>query len=99
VLGDRFGSSCDPRLTGRIERAFRAHGFSVARNAPYAGGYTTRRYGRPKRDFHAVQIEINRDLYMDEQAVATNSGFEQLQQTLAGIVDEILSVADQIGQR
>lgn len=99
VLGDRFGSSCDPRLTGRIERAFRAHGFSVARNAPYAGGYTTRRYGRPKRDFHAVQIEINRGLYMDEHAVATNSGFEQLQQTLAGIVDEILSVAGQIGQR
>jgi N-formylglutamate amidohydrolase len=99
VLGDRFGSSCDPRLTGRIERAFRANGFSVARNAPYAGGYTTRRYGRPKRDFHAVQIEINRGLYMDEQAVETSAGFAQMQQVLSAIVVEILDVATQIGRR
>lgn len=99
VLGDRFGSSCDPRLTGRIERAFRAQGFSVARNAPYAGGYTTRRYGRPKRGIHAVQIEINRGLYMDEQAVVAHSGFAQLQDVLSGIIEEILTVAAQIGPR
>ena len=65
VLGDRFGSSADPRLMARIERSFRAQGFTVARNAPYAGGYTTRRYGRPRRGIHALQVEINRGLYMD----------------------------------
>jgi N-formylglutamate amidohydrolase len=99
VLGDRFGSSCDPRLTGRIERAFRAHGFSVARNAPYAGGYTTRRYGRPKRDFHAVQIEINRGLYMDELAVTASTGFEPLQRILSEIVIDIIDVAGKISRR
>ena len=99
VLGDRFGSSCDPRLTSRIERAFRAQGLSVARNAPYAGGYTTRRYGRPKRDFHALQIEINRGLYMDEHTVIQNAGFEPLQQVLSDVVTEILTVANLISAR
>ncbi|MDX1294261.1 MAG: N-formylglutamate amidohydrolase, partial [Hyphomonas sp.] len=65
----------------------------------YAGGYTTRRYGRPKRGIHAVQIEINRGLYMDEQAVVTHSGFAQLQDVLSGIIEEILTVAAQIGPR
>lgn len=69
VLGDRFGSSCTSQLTNLAEREFRKAGFSVVRNAPYAGGYTTRRYGRPKRHIHALQIEINRALYMDEQLV------------------------------
>ena len=99
VLGDRFGSSCDPRLTSRIERAFRGLGLSVARNAPYAGGYTTRRYGRPKRGFHAIQIEINRGLYMNEDTVTQSAGFEPLQQKLSDVVTEILSVADLITSR
>lgn len=97
VLGDRFGSSCDPRMTGRIERAFRARGLSVARNAPYAGGYTTRRYGKPKRGVHALQIEINRGLYMNEHTISVSSGFEDLRQTISATIEEILLSAQQIG--
>ncbi|KCZ90037.1 N-formylglutamate amidohydrolase [Hyphomonas johnsonii] len=93
VLGDRFGSSCDPRLTGRVERAFRAQGLSVARNAPYAGGYTTRRYGRPKRGVHALQIEINRGLYMDEHAIAPSDRFDSIRAIVADVTAEILAVA------
>ncbi|MBK8198191.1 MAG: N-formylglutamate amidohydrolase [Acidobacteria bacterium] len=93
VLGDRFGSSADPRLMARIERSFRAQGFTVARNAPYAGGYTTRRYGRPRRGVHALQVEINRGLYMDEQRITRASGFSALKDALQKVIAEIIDAA------
>jgi N-formylglutamate amidohydrolase len=93
VLGDRFGSSADPRLMARVERSFRANGFSVARNAPYAGGYTTRRYGRPRRGIHALQIEINRSLYMDEHRITRASGFSALKDALQHVITDIIDAA------
>lgn len=66
VLGDCFGTSCAPGVIEAAERTLRDHGYTVNRNAPYAGGFTTRHYGRPRQGVHALQIEINRDLYMDE---------------------------------
>ena len=57
-------------------------GYLVARNAPYAGGHTTERYGRPARRVHALQIEINRSLYLDEAAMRPNHGFERLKKDL-----------------
>lgn len=83
VLGDRFGSSCDNRLTSIAERTFRDLGYTVKRNAPYAGGYTTRCYGRPKRGIHALQIEINRGLYMDEHLVTKNARFDDCRRDMA----------------
>ncbi len=85
VLGDRYGSSCDNRLTSVAERTFRGLGYSVSRNAPYAGGYTTRCYGRPKRGVHALQIEINRRLYMDEQKVVRHANFDVVRQDLMAV--------------
>lgn len=70
ILGDRFGRSCAPQLTARIERLLREMGYSVARNEPYAGGYCTIRYGRPGAGVHAIQIEINRRLYMDQRRIS-----------------------------
>ena len=93
VLGDRFGSSADPRLMARIERSFRAQGFTVARNAPYAGGYTTRRYGRPRRGIHALQVEINRGLYMDEQRITRASGYGALKDALQQVMADIVEAA------
>ncbi|MGQ9370718.1 N-formylglutamate amidohydrolase [Azospirillum sp. ST 5-10] len=66
VLGDCFGSACAAAVTDAADRVLRAKGYTITRNAPYAGGYTTRHYGRPRRGVHALQIEINRDLYMEE---------------------------------
>ncbi|WP_448188732.1 N-formylglutamate amidohydrolase [Azospirillum sp. sgz301742] len=66
VLGDCFGSACAPVVIDTAERLLRSKGYTVNRNAPYAGGFTTRHYGRPRTGVHALQIEINRDLYMDE---------------------------------
>jgi N-formylglutamate amidohydrolase len=90
VLGDRFGSACAPELTRLVERQLEAMGYRVARNAPYAGGYTTEFYGRPGEGVHALQIEINRAVYLDESTLTPTAGFirlkrdiEQLGRTLA----------------
>lgn len=93
VLGDRFGSSCSARLTSLLERRFRKLGLSVARNAPYAGGYTTLRYGRPRRGLHTIQIEIRRDLYMDEMAVRKTDGFAALCGCITEVIGEISAFA------
>ncbi len=78
VLGDRFGAACSPKLTGLVERELEAMGYRVARNAPYAGGYTTEHYGRPAKRTHALQIEINRALYMDETTREPTEGLARL---------------------
>lgn len=66
VLGDNHGEACAPELVGSVETWLREAGLRVQRNQPYAGGYTTQRYGRPATRRHVLQIEINRALYMDE---------------------------------
>ncbi len=78
VLGDRFGASCRAEITTAAERTLRSLGYKVARNAPYAGGHVTQTYGRPHRNRHALQIEINRRLYLDEARVERTDGFERL---------------------
>lgn len=94
VLGDRFGSSCCGRLTSAVERAFRRLGYRVARNAPYAGGYTTRQYGRPRRGIHVLQIEIRRDLYMDETLVKKTAGFSSLQADIFSVCNDLAAHVD-----
>lgn len=86
VLGDRYGGSCNSRLTSQVERQFRRLGYSVARNAPYAGGYTTMKYGRPGLGVHALQIEIRRDLYMDEQRVVRHERFDTVRTDLDKVI-------------
>ncbi|WP_207455380.1 N-formylglutamate amidohydrolase [Azospirillum sp. SYSU D00513] len=66
VLGDCYGTACAPALIDTAETVLRDLGYAVGRNAPYAGGYTTRHYGQPRQGVHALQIEISRDLYMNE---------------------------------
>jgi N-formylglutamate amidohydrolase len=82
VLGDRFGAACSAAVTGLVERELGAMGYRVARNAPYAGGYTTEHYGRPGRKVQALQIEINRALYFDEGAMRLTAGFATLKRDL-----------------
>jgi N-formylglutamate amidohydrolase len=82
VLGDRFGSACAPGLTRLVERELEGMGYRVARNAPYAGGYTTEFYGRPQEGMHALQIEINRAVYLDEAALKPTAGFARLKRDL-----------------
>ncbi len=78
VLGDRFGAACTRKLTDLVERELEAMGYRVARNAPYAGGYTTEHYGKPLQKTHALQIEISRALYMDEKTLEPTEGLAKL---------------------
>lgn len=82
VLGDRFGAACHGRITETAERALESMGYRVMRNAPYAGGFTTEFYGQPSRGRHALQIEINRSLYLDEASVTPHAGFPRLKADL-----------------
>jgi N-formylglutamate amidohydrolase len=93
VLGDRFGAACAGVLPGRVERELEAMGYRVARNTPYAGGYTTEHYGQPQRRAHALQIEINRALYLDEATLSPTSGFEALRTHIEQLT-ETLAKAD-----
>lgn len=85
VLGDRFGASADCKITRFLKDALTALGYEVHMNRPYAGGYITEHYGRPARDVHAVQIEINRGLYLDELTLRPTTGFDELQRDLQNL--------------
>ena len=86
VLGDRFGASCRSAVTEAAERILCGLGFSVKRNEPYAGAFTTAHYGRPGRGVHALQIEVNRRLYMNEATVARSSGFPKLKRKISRFI-------------
>jgi len=90
VLGDRHGASCHPALTDVASALLREAGYRVARNKPYAGGYTTETYGRPERGVHALQIEISRGLYMNEATMTRTTGFATLARDFTGFVDRLV---------
>lgn len=86
ILGDRYGTSCAPLISHTIEEVLRNQGYQVVRNSPYAGGYITDCYGRPGQGQHAVQIEINRALYMDEKLVAPSDGFSRVKDHMSALI-------------
>jgi N-formylglutamate amidohydrolase len=92
VLGDNHGEACAVHLVAFAERFFTEQGLKVQRNQPYAGGFTTQRYGRPAVNRHTLQIEINRALYMDEvrlERLPTLPAMEQVVSAfLEGIAEE-----------
>ena len=92
VLGDAYGASCHPALTLAAEAKLRSFGYAVHRNMPYAGGYTTRHYGNPAQGQHALQIEINRALYMDEENYARRAAFETVKAHLAQLVAHLARI-------
>ncbi|MFN3659317.1 MAG: N-formylglutamate amidohydrolase [Pseudolabrys sp.] len=78
VLGDRYGTSCTGVVGETVERTLREMGYTVSRNKPYAGGFITEHYGNPSAGLHAIQLEINRGLYMDERHYQRSPGFARL---------------------
>jgi len=92
VLGDRFGAAASPAISRLMERELRDLGLVVARNAPYAGGYTTEHYGRPDAGVHAVQIEVNRALYVDQKSLTLTAGFAELKQKLERLFARLIAI-------
>ena len=94
VLGDRFGTSCATEVIEHAELALLELGFRVARNEPYAGAHTTSHYGRPAENVHALQVEINRALYMEEARYARSDGHAELIQRLGEFVRIMAEIED-----
>jgi N-formylglutamate amidohydrolase len=87
VLGDRCGHACEPQIVDFFDRKLSALGLKVVRNQPYAGGYITQKYGQPHLGRHAIQIEVNRALYLDEKTLIRHSGFNRLKSALDSVFE------------
>jgi len=96
VLGDAHGTACNPMVTQFIERALIDLGYIVRRNDPYAGGYITRHYGRPREQVHVMQLEIARELYMDESRIERLPGFGAVQQDMTTLIEAIARTASRL---
>lgn len=96
VIGDRYGTSCAPLLPDRVEETMGGLGYSVERNKPYAGGFITEHYGNPASGLHAVQLELNRAIYMDERRRERGPRFEQVAADFA-ILAEVLATTISFG--
>ena len=86
VLGDLRGVSCDAGVTDRAHAILARRGWSGCRNDPYAGAFITRHYGRPDRRVHALQLEISRGLYMDEDQLTAAPGFAAVSNVLCELI-------------
>jgi N-formylglutamate amidohydrolase len=94
VLGDRFGHSCDPAIMDAADHILRHHGYEVTRNKPYAGGFITEHYGDPRQGWHALQIEINRALYMDEATLDLLATFDELRNHLREMIAAVIDAVE-----
>src|SRR5215469_14644753 len=92
VLGDRYGTSCVAAIADTVEAALTAAGYSVSRNKPYAGGFITEHYGNPPAGLHAIQLEINRALYMDERRYEQIASFRRLAADLETLADRLAAI-------
>jgi N-formylglutamate deformylase len=92
VLGDRYGTSCVPAVAETIEATLRSQGYVVSRNKPYAGGFITEHYGNPAVGLHAIQLEINRALYMDERLYERSGSFRRLASDLEQLADRLADI-------
>lgn len=89
VLGDCHGTSCSNALSEAAAHFLARRGYRVSRNKPYSGGFVTRHYGRPEEQLHALQIEINRALYMDEERIARGPGLKVLAADMAALLEAL----------
>lgn len=94
ILGDRFGASCARWIIDAATDLFMEQGFSVARNAPFAGGYITQHYGRPSRGIHALQVEIDRGIYMDERRLKKRDTFAAVQARIDRVIEGLAAIGD-----
>jgi len=94
IVGDRFGTAAAAALTERAISLLCGMGYTVAHNKPYAGGFITEHYGRPARRLHALQVEVNRGLYMNERTFQKTAGFDALAEDLAGFAADLMAMPD-----
>ena len=89
VIGNNYDKSCSRKISRYVAQHFEEDGLSVRFNAPYAGGYNTVHYGVPDRKRHAIQIELNRNLYLNEEDLSLNGNFENLRDSITKLADKL----------
>ena len=94
IIGDRYGTSASQELSRAAVLFLQELGYNVTRNKPYAGGFITEHYGRPARGLHALQIEVNRGIYFDEEKLEKKAGFGLLAADLAQFIDAMVQIVD-----
>jgi N-formylglutamate amidohydrolase len=94
IIGDRFGASIAGMAVEHAIALLSGMGYTVAHNKPYAGGFITEHYGRPTRGMHALQIEINRGLYMNERTFQKSAGFDALANDITRFCADLMSLPD-----
>ena len=99
VIGDRFGASCDPRLVAIALDHFGAAGRHAAHNRPYSGGYVLDRHGMPRRDIHAMQLEVCRSLYLDSRLEEPCARMPAVARLLAELVRKLADRVAELGLR
>jgi N-formylglutamate amidohydrolase len=92
VIGDRYGTSCSALLPEMVERTLGKLGYSLGRNKPYAGGFITEHYGSPASGLHAIQLELNRAIYMDERRRERSAGFAQVAANFMVLADALAEI-------
>jgi N-formylglutamate amidohydrolase len=92
VLGDRYGTSCVGLIAETVEETLRGFGYAVSRNKPYAGGFITEHYGNPAAGLHAIQLEVNRALYMDERRYERGASFASLAAEFEVLADRLAAI-------
>lgn len=98
VLGTCHGRSCSDDVAEFISQHFRRAGYTIALNRPYAGGYITSHYGRPRMGTHAVQIEINRALYMNETSYEKTANFDILKADISTLIAALANAMPALAQ-
>ena len=95
VVSDFHGASCEPQYKDLVIAAYEAAGFQVAYNFPYVGGRVTQLYGKPDQNQHCIQVEMRRDLYMNEDTKALEASSkgvsEKVSKALGLIIEGIRS--------
>lgn len=93
VLGDAHGTACAPAVTRFVEQTLRDLGYLVRRNDPYAGGYVTRHYGRPREGVHVLQVEVARSLYMDETRIEPLPRLHLVAEDVTHLIERLTAAA------
>ena len=90
-IGDLFEQSCPTKISSVLEQNIKAKGYSVYKNLPYSGAYTTFHYCQPRNKIYTLQLEINRSLYANEKSLSLNSSFQKVQDDLVSAISESLN--------
>ncbi|RUM23659.1 N-formylglutamate amidohydrolase [Rhizobium vallis] len=89
IIGDRYGTSASAELSRAAIAILEEMGFAAVRNKPYAGGFITEHYGRPSRGLHALQIEVNRAIYVDEVTLEKRDDFAAVADAVTGFMRQM----------